>query len=78
LQHVSNLTGNVQRAKLVLLADVTNLLITRRDYFDLQHEKINITKELEISFQINFLIINTEKIIAISFHSERMRVPLRP
>jgi hypothetical protein len=35
-------------------------------------------KGLEIWFQKNNLIINTEKTIAVSFHSKHMRFSLRP
>jgi hypothetical protein len=36
---------NLQGAKMVLSADDTNLLITRKDESDLQHKIINIMKE---------------------------------
>jgi dsDNA-binding SOS-regulon protein len=53
---------------MVLFADDTNLLITKKDESDLQHKIINIMKGLEIWFQKNNLIINSEKAIAfISF-----------
>jgi hypothetical protein len=35
-------------------------------------------KELEIWFQKNNFIINTEKTFAMSFHLKQLRVPLRP
>jgi hypothetical protein len=35
-------------------------------------------KELEIWFQKNNLIINTEKTFAMSFNLKQLRVPLRP
>jgi hypothetical protein len=36
---------------MVLLAYDTNLLITGKDEFDLQHKIINVMKDLEIWFQ---------------------------
>jgi hypothetical protein len=35
-------------------------------------------REIETWFQKNNLIINTEKTVAMSFHSKQMRFPLRP
>jgi hypothetical protein len=77
LLYINDLTENVQVAKLVLFADDTNLLITRKYKFYLQHKIINVMRELEIWFQKNNLIINIEKTFAMSFHSKQMRVPLR-
>ncbi|MDR1498766.1 MAG: hypothetical protein LBS34_00570 [Rickettsiales bacterium] len=51
LLHINDLTENVQGAKLVLFADDTNLLITGKDEFDLQHKIINVMRELDIGFQ---------------------------
>jgi hypothetical protein len=57
----SRATENVHGAKMVLFADVTNLLITKKEEFDHQHKIIKVMKELETFFQKNNLIINTEK-----------------
>jgi hypothetical protein len=61
------ISEEVQGAKMVLCADDTNLLITGKDEFELQHKIINVMKGLEIWFQKNNLIINTEKTIAMTF-----------
>jgi hypothetical protein len=50
LLYINNLTENAQGAKLVLFADDTNLLITRKDEYDFQHKIINVMRELEIWF----------------------------
>jgi hypothetical protein len=57
LLYVKGLTNNVQLTKVALFADKTNLLITRKDEFDLQHKIIN---ELEIWLRKNNLIINSD------------------
>jgi hypothetical protein len=38
LLYINDLTGNVQGAKLVVFTDNTNLLITEKNEFDLQHK----------------------------------------
>jgi hypothetical protein len=45
LLYINDITENVQGVKMVLFADDTNLLITRKDEFDLQYKIINVTKE---------------------------------
>jgi hypothetical protein len=76
LLYIIDLTENVQGAKLVLFADDTSLLITRKDEFDLQHKIKNIMRGLEIWFQKNNLVIHIGKKM-LSFHSKQMRVLLR-
>jgi hypothetical protein len=63
----------VQGAKMVLFADDTILLIIGTDESDLQHKIINVMIELEVWFQRNNPIINTEKTIAMLFYSKHMR-----
>jgi hypothetical protein len=53
-------------ANLVLFADDTNLLITEKDEWALQHKIINM-KELETWFPKNNLVINTGKTIPMPF-----------
>jgi len=43
----------------------------KRDKCALQHKIINVMTELETLLQTNNLIINTEKTIAMSFHSKQ-------
>jgi hypothetical protein len=62
----------------VLFADDTNLLITGKDECFLQQKITKVRCEVETWFQKNNLIINTEKTVAMSFHSKQMRLPLRP
>jgi hypothetical protein len=76
LLYINDITENVLGPKLVLFVDDTNL-ITGKDEHD-QHKIINVMKWLEIWFQKNNLKINTEKIIAMSFHSKQVRFSPRP
>jgi hypothetical protein len=48
LSYINDITENVQEAKMALFADDTNLLISGKYEFDLQHKIINVIKELEI------------------------------
>jgi hypothetical protein len=47
---------------MVLFTNDINLLITRKDEFDLQYKIINVMRELEIWFHKNNHVINTEKL----------------
>jgi hypothetical protein len=49
--YINDITENVQRAKMNLFADDTNLLITGEDELDLQQKIRNVVKELEMWFQ---------------------------
>jgi hypothetical protein len=42
------ISENVQVSKMILFSDDTNLLITEKDEFDLQHGIINVMKGSEI------------------------------
>jgi hypothetical protein len=78
LLYINDLTENVRGAKLVSFADDTNLLITGSDEVGLQHKIKNVMRELEVWFEKNNLIINSEKTFAVLFHPKQKRVPLRP
>jgi hypothetical protein len=49
------ISENVQRAKIVLFTDDTNLLFTGKAYFDLQHNMLSVMRELGIWFQKTIL-----------------------
>jgi hypothetical protein len=78
LLFINDLPLNIRGAKVVLCADDTNLLITGKDECVLQHKITKVMREVETWLQKSNLIINTEKTIAMSFHSKQMRLPLRP
>jgi hypothetical protein len=64
LLYINDITETLQGTKMVLFADDTNLLITGKDEFDLQHKIINVMKE-KYGFEKNNLIINTVKATAV-------------
>ena len=74
LLHSNDLSLSNQEANLVLFADDINLLITKKDECVVK-KIINIMRELETLFQENNLIINSEKTLAMSFHSKQIRLP---
>jgi hypothetical protein len=78
LLFINDLPLNIRRAKVVLFADDTNLLITCKDECLLQQEITKVIRDVETWFPKNNLIINTEKTMAMSFHSKNIRLPLRP
>jgi hypothetical protein len=51
--YVKGLTEDVQGTKLVLFADDTNLLITRKDEFALQNKLTNVIRDIETWFHKN-------------------------
>jgi hypothetical protein len=48
LLYINDFTEYVLGTKLVLFTDDTNLLITEKDEFDLQHRIVYVMRELEI------------------------------
>jgi hypothetical protein len=65
-------------AKVLLFADDTNLLTAGKDECFLQQKLTKVMHDVETWFEKNNLIINTQKTIAMSFHSKQMRLPLSP
>jgi hypothetical protein len=78
LLYINYLPVNIQGAKLVLFADNINLLVTKKDESALHHKIKNVMMELESWFYKNNLLINTEKTIAVSFHTKQHRNSLKP
>ena len=76
LLYINDLPVNIQGEKLVLFADNINLLVTEKDESALQHKVKNVIMELESWFYKNNLFINTEKTIAVSFHTKQNQNPL--
>jgi hypothetical protein len=77
LLFINDLPLNIRGAEVVLFVDYTNLLITGEDECFLQQKITEVMHDVETWFQKNNPIINTEKTIAMSFHSRQMRLPLR-
>ena len=78
LLYINDLPLSIDDGQLVLFADDINLLLIGKDEKDLQH-KVNVVMEkMEKWFQINNLMINIEKTIAMSFHTVQSRIPVKP
>src|SRR5215469_14716730 len=78
LLYINDLPLSIDDGQLVLFADDINLLLIGKIEKDLQH-KVNVVMEkMEKWFQINNLMINIEKTIAMSFHTVQSRIPVKP
>jgi len=62
---------------MVLLSDDTNILVIDKDLDILQQKWKRVTKQLEIWFQINNLLINNTKTKAKLFHSNKISPVVR-
>jgi retron-type reverse transcriptase len=78
LIYINDLPLNIQGVKLILYADDTNVLVVDRNEEALQTKLCLVTKQLEIWFLKNDLIINTTKTVAMSFHLCHSRPPFKP
>jgi hypothetical protein len=80
LLYINYLTTNILEAEAVLFADDTNILIQAEDGKVLE-QKIPVSSTMEVLynwFDTNGLVINTEKSIALSFHTLQNKIPLKP
>jgi len=64
----NDLPLNIQRAKFVLYAEDTSVLVVDKNEESLQTKLSLVMKQLENWFLKNYLFINTTKIAAMSFH----------
>lgn len=78
LLYINDVIENIQRAKLILFADDTNLLITGKDEAEHTCKLTNIMKELETWVQYNNFIINLKENSCKAFYLTQRRDPLRP
>jgi len=78
LVYISDLPSNIKEAKLVLYADDTNILVIGKDVDDLQAQLSSVTKQLEVWFFNNDLIVNTTKTVAMTFHLCQSMPPYKP
>lgn len=76
--YVNDLPLNITDAKLILYADNTNVLVTSNNEDDLQVRLSSITKQLEVWFSDNDLIVNTTKTVAMSFRLNHSKPSLKP
>jgi hypothetical protein len=76
--YINDLTTNILEAETVLFADNTNILIQAEDGKVLEHKIISTMEVLYNWFDTNGLVKNTEKSIALSFHTWQNKIPLKP
>jgi len=71
------LTTN-NEAKIVLFADDTNILVTDENINNLQYKLNNVMTDLQTWFTLNNLIVNTENMLAMSFHTLQNKKSVTP
>jgi hypothetical protein len=76
--YINDLPINITGSKIVLLADDTNMLVTRENINNLQYKMNNVMNELQTWFRLNNLIVNAEKTLALSFHVMQNKNPPLP
>ena len=64
---INDLPLNIMGSKIVLFSDDTNILVSEAN--NLQHKLNSVMNELQTSFALNSLVVNDEKMLALSFHT---------
>ena len=62
----------------VLFADDTNILVSEANMNNFQYKLNNVMNELQTWFTLNSLVVNVEKMLAISFHTVQNKKPVLP
>jgi hypothetical protein len=78
LLYINDLPINIQGGRTTLFADYTNIQIEATDANILREKIKEVMEQLSSWFHLNKLIINTDKTIAISFHSWQNKNNLKP
>ena len=76
--YMNDLPLNITGIKIVLFADDTNILVADKNINDLRYKLNNVMTELQTWFTLNILIVNTEKTLAMSFHTPQNKKPVVP
>jgi hypothetical protein len=66
---INDLLLNIMGSKIVLFADDTNILVSDENINNPQYKLNNVVTELQTWFTLNSLVVNTEKALAMSFHT---------
>jgi argininosuccinate synthase len=69
---------NIKDTKIVLFSDDTNILVRAENGQILQHKINKVMNELHSCLYANSLTLNTEKTIAIPFHTRQEIDPVKP
>jgi len=67
--YINDLPLNIMGLKIVLFADDTNILVSEANMNNLQYKLKNVMNELQTWFTLNSLVVNAEKMLAMSFHT---------
>jgi hypothetical protein len=78
LLYVNDLPSNIMGSKLVVFADDTNILVSGENLNTLQYKLNSVMEELQTWFTVNSLVVNVEKMLAISFHMMQNKKPVLP
>jgi hypothetical protein len=69
LLYVGDLPVNIMSSKRVLFADDTNILLSGKNMSNLQCKINKVMTELQMWFKLNNLVVNSEKTMAVPFHT---------
>jgi hypothetical protein len=75
LLYINDLLLNILESNSVLFADDTNILVSGENLNTGQSRLNNVMKDIQTWFTVNSVIVNAEKIIAISFHTTQNKRP---
>jgi hypothetical protein len=64
--------------KMVLFADDTNILAPEANMNNLQYKLNRVMTDMQTWFTLNSLLVNVEKMLAISFHTTQNKKPVLP
>ena len=67
--YISDPPLNIMGLKVVLFADDTNILVSEENINKLQYKLNSVMNELQTLFTLNSLVVNAEKMLAMSFHT---------
>jgi hypothetical protein len=65
-------------SKILLFADETNISVSDENINNLQYKLNTVMIDLQTWFTLNSLVVNVEKMLAVSFHTMQNKKPLLP
>jgi hypothetical protein len=78
LLYINDLPLNISESNIVLFADDRNKLVSGEILNTVQSRLNSVMKDIQMWFTLNSLIVNTEKTLAISFHTTQNKKPAIP
>jgi retron-type reverse transcriptase len=67
--YINDLPLNIMGSKIVLFSDDTNILVSDESINNLQYKLNNAMTALQTWFTLNSVLVNVEKMLAVSFHT---------